>query len=67
MDAQIELLSLASSDDESVLSLPLPDRVFGFHAQQAVEKQLKIGQQVTVDLLRENTKMSGKLTVGEAP
>ena len=34
---------------------------------KAVEKQLKIGQQVTVDLLRENAKMSGKLTVGEAP
>jgi S1-C subfamily serine protease len=34
---------------------------------KAVEKQLKIGQQVTVDLLRDNTKMSGKLTVGEAP
>jgi S1-C subfamily serine protease len=34
---------------------------------KAVEKQLKIGQQVTIELLRDNTKMSGKLTVGEAP
>jgi HEPN domain-containing protein len=39
---QIELLSLASSDDEAVLSFPLPDRIFGFHAQQAVEKLLKM-------------------------
>jgi S1-C subfamily serine protease len=34
---------------------------------KAEEKQLRIGQQITVDLLRDNTKMSGKLTVGEAP
>ena len=34
---------------------------------KAVEKALKIGQQVSVDLLRDNSKMSGKLTVGEAP
>ncbi len=34
---------------------------------KAIEKQLKIGQQITVDLLRENSKMTGKLTVGEAP
>jgi hypothetical protein len=39
---QIELLSLASLDDEAVLSFPLPDRIFGFHAQQAVEKLLKM-------------------------
>ena len=39
---QIELLSLASPDDESTLSFPLPDRIFGFHAQQAVEKLLKM-------------------------
>ena len=34
---------------------------------KSVEKQLKIGQEITVVLLRNNTKMSGKLTVGEAP
>jgi HEPN domain-containing protein len=39
---QIEELSRASSDDEIVLSLPVPDRIFGFHAQQAIEKQLKM-------------------------
>jgi hypothetical protein len=27
--------------DESVLALPLPDPIFGFHAQQACEKLLK--------------------------
>jgi hypothetical protein len=42
MDAQIEELSQASSDDEAVLSLPVPDRIYGFHAQQAIEKQLKM-------------------------
>ncbi len=36
-----ELLD-ASSDDEVVLSLPVPDRIFGFHAQQSVEKLLKV-------------------------
>lgn len=34
---------------------------------KSAEKQLKIGQTISVDLLRENSKMSGKLTVGEAP
>jgi serine protease Do len=33
---------------------------------KAIEKQLRIGQRVTVDLLRDNSKMSGTLTVGEA-
>jgi hypothetical protein len=42
MDAQIEELSLVSLDDESVLSFPVPDRIYGFHAQQAVEKLLKM-------------------------
>jgi HEPN domain-containing protein len=42
MDAQIEELSQASSDDEAVLSLPVPDRIYGFHAQQVIEKQLKM-------------------------
>jgi len=36
----IELLH-ASRDDEETLHLPVPDRTFGFHAQQAVEKLLK--------------------------
>jgi hypothetical protein len=39
---QIELLSRLSSDDESVLGFPLPDGIFGFHAQQSVEKLLKM-------------------------
>jgi len=39
---QIELLSLASLDDEAVLGFPLPDRIFGFHSQQAVEKLIKM-------------------------
>lgn len=34
---------------------------------KALEKTLKIGQTVSVDLLRENNKMTGKMTVGEAP
>jgi HEPN domain-containing protein len=42
MDAQIELLLLASLDDELVLYVQLPDRIFGFHGQQAVEKLLKM-------------------------
>jgi len=36
-----ELLD-ASSDDEFVLSFALPGRIFGFHAQQAIEKLLKV-------------------------
>jgi len=39
---QIEELSRASLDDEIVLSLPVPDRIMGFHGQQAVEKLLKM-------------------------
>ena len=42
MDAKIEELLLASLDDEVVLSLPVPDRIFGFHGQQAIEKLLKM-------------------------
>ena len=30
-----------SAEDEAVLSLPLPDGIFGFHAQQSCEKLLK--------------------------
>ncbi len=36
----IELLN-ASRDDEATLDLPVASRIFGFHAQQAVEKLLK--------------------------
>ena len=36
-----ELLD-ASSDHEFALSFPLPGRIFGFHAQQAIEKLLKV-------------------------
>jgi hypothetical protein len=36
----IELLN-ASRDDGATLDLPVADRIFGFHAQQAVEKLLK--------------------------
>jgi hypothetical protein len=39
---QIDELSDASLDDEFVLSAAMPDRVFGFHAQQAIEKLLKM-------------------------
>jgi len=39
---QIDELSDASLDDEFVLSATMPDRVFGFHAQQAIEKLLKM-------------------------
>jgi HEPN domain-containing protein len=39
---QIDELSHASSDDELVLYVQLPDRIFGFHDQQAVEKLLKM-------------------------
>jgi HEPN domain-containing protein len=35
-----ELLD-ASSDDEQTLSVPVAGRIFGFHAQQAIEKLLK--------------------------
>jgi serine protease Do len=34
---------------------------------KAMEKSLKIGQTITVELLRNNERMTGKLTVGEAP
>jgi hypothetical protein len=36
----IELLN-ASLDDEETLGLPVNDRVFGWHAQQAIEKLMK--------------------------
>lgn len=38
---QTDLLLRSSSSDETVLRLDVSDGVFGFHAQQAVEKLLK--------------------------
>ena len=39
--SSIPQLLKASSDDEQVLSFPIPDAAFGYHAQQAVEKLYK--------------------------
>jgi hypothetical protein len=41
MEAIQELLD-ASSDDEVTLSFDVPNRIYGFHGQQAVEKLLKV-------------------------
>ena len=41
LDQSIVELLHASRDDEATLPLPVSDRVFGFHAQQAVEKLLE--------------------------
>lgn len=42
MDPQTELLLQKSAQDEAMLRLEgVPDLIFGFHAQQAVEKLLK--------------------------
>lgn len=41
MDPQVEQLLLAAEDDWATIQLPVPVRVLGFHAQQAVEKLLK--------------------------
>lgn len=41
MDPQAELMLHKAADDRSVLDFALPDAIFGFHAQQAVEKLLK--------------------------
>ena len=38
---QIEERLHASLDDEAVLAFDVPSRIFGFHAQQVVEKLLK--------------------------
>lgn len=38
---QIEVLLSASARDERTLHLPVDDEIFGFHAQQAVEKLWK--------------------------
>ncbi len=37
----VRKLFALSERDESVLALPLPDEIFGFHAQQSCEKLLK--------------------------
>ena len=41
LDQSIAELLHASRDDEAILELEVADRIFGFHAQQAVEKLLK--------------------------
>lgn len=41
LDQSILELLHASRDDEETLGLPVNDRTFGFHAQQAVEKLFK--------------------------
>ena len=41
LDQSILELLRASRDDEETIYLPVNDRTFGFHAQQAVEKLLK--------------------------
>ncbi len=38
---QVQLLLTKSAEDEAVLGFAVPDAVFAFHAQQAVEKLLK--------------------------
>lgn len=38
---QIEVLMSASARDEGVLPFPVADEIFGFHAQQAIEKLYK--------------------------
>ena len=40
-EEQIAELLAASSDDEAVLYVEVAERIFGLHAQQAVEKLLK--------------------------
>ncbi len=58
------LLSLAL-DDESTLSYPLPDQIFGFHAQQSCEKLLKSlisSHDVRYDLTHSLAKLMEKLT-----
>ncbi len=37
----MRVLCTLAQADESTLSFPLPDNIFGFHAQQACEKWLK--------------------------
>lgn len=41
LDLSIALLLRASLRDEETLAYPVHDEIFGFHAQQAVEKLLK--------------------------
>ena len=38
---QIEAFLNASARDEQALAFELPDEIFGFHAQQAIEKLLR--------------------------
>ena len=38
---QVQILFIKSAEDEETLAFPVPDSVFEFHAQQAIEKLLK--------------------------
>jgi HEPN domain-containing protein len=40
-NAQAELLLKKAAEDRTAIDFELPDSIFGFHAQQAIEKQLK--------------------------
>lgn len=37
----VQTLCVLAAEDESTLQYPLPDHIFGFHAQQSIEKLLK--------------------------
>ncbi len=39
---QVQMLFVKSAEDEDTLSFAVPDAVFEFHTQQAVEKLLKV-------------------------
>ena len=41
-NAYAQELYILAAGDESTLQYPLPDNIFGFHAQQACEKYLKV-------------------------
>jgi HEPN domain-containing protein len=40
-NAHARMLFTIAEEDQAVLTLPLPDRIFGFHAQQSCEKMMK--------------------------
>jgi len=40
-NAPVQMLCMLALDDESTLTYPLPDQIFGFHAQQTCEKLFK--------------------------
>lgn len=37
----VQMLCTRAQDDESTLQYPLPDQIYGFHAQQSCEKLMK--------------------------